>query len=379
MKARPASIPVTTHSLQSHPPQFNDPAIISYTTEAKHNADVANLLPSTESSVLVSRMPAGLSLNKNEVGTSARPRNAAKAKGGKNVVVDLGVSSRTHTEDETEYEPARNGKKQQTKSKKKAQSRATALEANEPDLQEDFDFDKALRSFDKSKIWQEIRTSDTTDPMSLLVTHNRLNGSGESKYNGKNGQQKLGLHEPVLSPSPTASHASLPGVHDDEGDSYKTHNGTQRSSDDSESRAREEMQRLRGSALQRELDNSKLRDRIARLEARLQVLEALGGVELEMQSEEADGHKWKATIYESLTSHTEARKAGTNKVAKGSLIFLLRTYKEDASRLRYLGVEKDKSDAAVVEKLPPQYEKEMGLKIESASVFVRRIKEAVQL
>lgn len=207
------------------------------------------------------------------------------------------------------------------------------------------------------------------------MSHNRINGSANdsnrSKYDGRNGQQKLGLHEPVLSPSPTASHASLP-------EERKVQSHLQEPSDDGSSRANEELQRVRGNALQRELDNTKLRDEIARLETRLRVLEALGGVELKLQSEEVDGHKWKATIYESLTSHAEARRSESHKAAKGALTFLLRTYQGDSTKLRYLGVATDKSDVAVVERLPPQYKNEMGLKTESASVFIRRIKEAVQ-
>lgn len=41
---------------------------------------------------------------------------------------------------------------------------------------DDFDFEASLRTFDKAKIWQEIRANDTTDPAGRLVAHNRLPG-----------------------------------------------------------------------------------------------------------------------------------------------------------------------------------------------------------
>lgn len=201
----------------------------------------------------------------------------------------------------------------------------------------------------------------------LLVSHNRIHGSGNGadrgRFNGRNGQEKLGLHEPVLSPSPTTSHTSLPPLED-------------KLSLDSIN-ADDELQRVRGNALQQELENSKLKDEVTRLKERVRVLEALGGVELQIFSEDFDGHKWSGTIYESSNAHAEARRSTSNPV-KGALVFQLKTFKDDASKLRYLGTVQSKSDATLVERMPPQYKNEMGLKVESASVFVRRIKEAIQ-
>lgn len=229
-------------------------------------------------------------------------------------------------------------------------------------------------------IYDYDQTTDQTDPKMLLVSHNRLNGSNvdaeSGRFNGRRAQDKLGLHEPVLSPSPTASHSSLSPVEDSvvvksetRGESLHQRAAT--------GNADAELQRVRGNALQREMENGKLKDEIRRLTEKVRVLEALGGVELEMQTEDVDGHKWKGVIYESLSAHAEAKRS-TSKPAQGSLTFLLKTFQGEASKLRYLGVEPDKSDAQVLERLPPQYKKEMGLKVESASVFMRRIREAVQ-
>ncbi|CAD6900303.1 unnamed protein product [Tilletia controversa] len=136
-------------------------------------------------------------------------------------------------------------------------------------FQEDFDFEGALKTFDKAKIWEEIRRADQTDPDTLLVSHNRIgggqsgavplkrgpngvgpsnavpmssrfesgdeeeegvnNGGASNQYNGsprrnggaassrlahrKNGQTKLGIHEMVISPT-----ASGDEEEDEEGD-----------------------------------------------------------------------------------------------------------------------------------------------------------------
>jgi hypothetical protein len=146
--ARPAgSVP------GSNTPQSHDPAIISLATEAKKAIDLADPL-STNSPVLTPRGPAApLDLSTGISARSRKPKDSRKLLG-----ANMESSSKTNTEDERELEGLKYGKKKQGKSKKKVQQRET-IDANEPDLGEDFDFDKALRSFDKSKIWQEIRVS----------------------------------------------------------------------------------------------------------------------------------------------------------------------------------------------------------------------------
>jgi hypothetical protein len=216
----------------------------------------------------------------------------------------------------------------------------------------------------------------------LLVSHNRLKGSDagtdKGRYNGRSAQDKLGLHEPVLSPSPTASHSSLSPVVGEEKVTVKMETRENTSLlQGGRDMVDVELQRVRGNALQREMENSKLKNEIRSLKEKARVLEALGGVELELQSEEVDGHKWKGVIFESLTAHAESRRSAT-KPAPGSVTFLLKTFQGETSKLRYLGVLQEQSDAVVLDRLPPQYTKEMGLKTESASVFVRRIKDAVQ-
>ncbi|KAE8255490.1 hypothetical protein A4X13_0g3019 [Tilletia indica] len=56
--------------------------------------------------------------------------------------------------------------------------------SNKVGFQEDFDFEGALRTFDKAKIWEEIRRADQTDPDTLLVSHNRIGGGGGNGASG---------------------------------------------------------------------------------------------------------------------------------------------------------------------------------------------------
>lgn len=145
----------TIQSPANHAATVQDPAIISY-TQAARKAVQSPILPSN---VSVPRAPAAMMATSSDTGSVERQGKPTKIVGkranGKGFI-DIGTSSRTHTEDETEYESARNGKKKNTKDKKKSQ-RQTALIAQESDLDEDFDFDKALKGFDKRKIWQEIK------------------------------------------------------------------------------------------------------------------------------------------------------------------------------------------------------------------------------
>lgn len=84
---------------------------------------------------------------------------------------------------------------------------------------EDFDFEASAKSFDKARIWSEIRAHDQSDPAALLVAHNRIpgpqaaavsaiatgsaSGSGSgSSADGKGKMRKLRNDENVLSPEP---------------------------------------------------------------------------------------------------------------------------------------------------------------------------------
>ncbi|KAL9931621.1 hypothetical protein V8E36_009407 [Tilletia maclaganii] len=158
--------------------------------------------------------------------------------------------------------PVSSLKKAKTERKKKKAAEASQRARNEASsseraaaepakqaFQDDFDFEGALKTFDKAKIWDEIRKADHTDPGTLLVAHNRVdsqrsgagpatlrrgpNGVGpsnaisssmpqqaiagsigassestagvnpatKSARKARNGQAKLGIHEMVISPT----------------------------------------------------------------------------------------------------------------------------------------------------------------------------------
>lgn len=148
--AAPTSAPVA-------PPKahFQDPAIISYTQDTIKPMEKLSLQPTAPSPLPVPRAPAAMLATNSDTGSAGKPRKPAKTKAKKNGAIgyDVGTSSRTQTEDETEYE-----RKNHLKNKKKSQQQR-GMSGGQSDLDEDFDFDKALKSFDKRKIWQEIKVS----------------------------------------------------------------------------------------------------------------------------------------------------------------------------------------------------------------------------
>lgn len=149
------NIQSSTPQAAPQPAAFKDPAVISYTQAAQKAVHSPALTHSP-----IPRAPAAMIATSSDAGSVGRQGKSAKAteKKGNKKVFDVGTSSRTHTEDEVDYEAPRNGKKNQAKNKKK-NLRHVALAAQESDLEEDFDFDKALRGFDKRRIWQEIKVS----------------------------------------------------------------------------------------------------------------------------------------------------------------------------------------------------------------------------
>lgn len=152
--------PPPTSAPAPAPDQFKDPAIISYKHDTKKAMEKLSLQPAAPHSPLpIPRAPAAMIATNSDTGSSGKPRRATKVKAKKNGATshDVGTSSRTQTEDETDY--AFSGKKNMSKSRKKNQQQQKASNGGQSDLEEDFDFDKALKSFDKRKIWQEIKVS----------------------------------------------------------------------------------------------------------------------------------------------------------------------------------------------------------------------------
>lgn len=142
---------------------------------------------------------------------------------------------------------------------------------------------------------------------------------------------------------------------------------------------RTELDRVRGNALQRDIEMSKLRDELQALKSKLAVYESLCGAELESVTVADGTEKWHVTLYDSLASHADARREAAatagKRLTRGALTFMMSS---SVGKLRYLGPVAHKSDDDVVDRLPTQYRGEMGLKPETASLFLRRIKDAIQ-
>lgn len=231
----------------------------------------------------------------------------------------------------------------------------------ESDLEEDFDFDKAMKGFDKKKIWEEIRTSDKSDPSLLLVSHNRKHTEGS------NGQEKLAWDEPVLSPGSPPSSSSI-----------NKQNGSNKNKGENSvdmSSVQSELDLISGNTLQKDLELSKLRDQVREYQAKVFLLESLSGIDVSASGDS----KWNVSLYESPNAHSEAKRQVHKNAASSHKGVLTVSIATTTDKLRYLGPVKHLSDESVIERLPLQYRgNEIGLKPETASVFLRRVRDAIQ-
>lgn len=333
----------TAPTSQSAP---SDPAVISYSNAVAESSSSpsSNARANVPSTIVpghqqkpIPTAPAAMQASLSEKGTSKKSTKKANRTGTPDI-----STSRNHT--------GKVGKGKQTSTN------------TESDLEEDFDFDKAMKGFDKKKIWEEIRTSDKSDPTLLLVSHNRKNAESS------NGQEKLAWDEPVLSPSPPPSSSIT-----------KKQNGSGKKKDrDIDMKTiQSELDTVRGNSLQRDVELSNLRDQVRDYQAKIFLLESLSGLEINAIPRESN--KWNVTLYESPNAHGEAKRRvqkNNSSAHKGVLTVSIAT---SADKLRYLGPVKDLSDANVVERLPSQYRgNEIGLKSETASLFLRRVRDAIQ-
>ncbi|CAO1624310.1 unnamed protein product [Parajaminaea phylloscopi] len=234
---------------------------------------------------------------------------------------------------------------------------------------EDFDFEASLKTFDKARIWQEIRASDTTDPAGRLVAHNRLptpvgsrvveassssplsgsdrrNDSPGPRGRARNGdllssakQRKLRPDENVLSPSPPAS----PVV-------------------ETPSRGQQS----------REVEQVHAENAV--LKRRLAILEALSGFSIKA-NDFAAGITPQDVSFSCalLPSHG----AATMQPLPPLRFDLTTTLDESDPKLRYKpAVPQDTERASTI---PAKYQREMGLRLdnESARIFLQRLRDSI--
>lgn len=270
-------------------------------------------------------------------------------------------------------------------------------------MSEDFDFEASLRSFDKAKIWDEIRAADRTDPSGRLVAHNRLTpnaaaGASSSdlslgrssspapgqQYGGKSNDKmrKLRPDENVLSPSPPSS-PELPAV----GPTKQP----------ASSMGLNEVALQSGRDTLSNDESTSLQAQVALLQRRLQIMETLTGLRTSPSSATSTG-KAPALPTDPLEldcsfSPTVLPATGSASTGPASTMHfqLLSTLDEQDGRLRFKpgrkvgagstaatgtaaqGVDVDLSS------LPEKYRRELGLRLDngSASVFFERLRAAV--
>lgn len=239
---------------------------------------------------------------------------------------------------------------------------------------------------------------DQTDPQTLLVSHNRKDGTKVMRTRGA--QDKLLPTESVLSPSPSSSltttSAIVPNADSDLPDvaaiQPSKRDGT--SSEPSREMVTHDQRAIRekmegdkddgdDTAARRGADSSTLL-----LQEKIELLETLLGIELQLDGSEGKGStRWRATMYETATLQKLARSNMKDRALspmmdqgkQGALCFRLGLLNEAKAkrgeRLRYLGTIDSLSDAAIIARLPAHYRGELGLRKENAAIFFKRLRE----
>ena len=104
----------------------------------------------------------------------------------------------------------------------------------------------------------------------------------------------------------------------------------------------------------------------------LALLCALSGMDLARIPSPSPTPLFALSIYVSSAARTAALRADA---PQGRLVF---QFSGTPAKLRFLGPDRGKSDAALLEKLPKQYSGEMGCNAERAALLVGRLREAVE-
>lgn len=146
----------------------------------------------------------------------------------------------------------------------------------------------------------------------------------------------------------------------------------------------EELEKLRTQSLQHQIEMSVLREEVGRLRNQSLLYETLAGLDIK-SPHESSSRKWAVSIYVSskIRNESKARAKYGNPLTTGTLTFFLSIEAGELQegtihKLRYLGPDPALSDPNVIERLPAQYKNEMGLKAETAAVFIGRLKDAIQ-
>lgn len=231
----------------------------------------------------------------------------------------------------------------------------------------DFDFSKGLQSFDKKKVWDEIRvcrcgaspahsqSQQDTDPATLLVNTNRRSNASKPAPR----QPMLAPNEMVLTePERDAAPAALSGSAD------------------------QQVQELQKALESARAERDALAAKEAQHRAQSALLEALLGVQI-APAQDADtyvctalgdarvnGERWREK-HSGAPAPADAR--------TGALQYRVRAAGLDGEpALTYLGPVTDATDAAILERLPEHFRGEINFKLDNAMLFQRRLMDVAR-
>lgn len=221
-----------------------------------------------------------------------------------------------------------------------------------PSFNEEFDFAKSAQSFDKKKIWEEIRSQEATPNANLLVNLNRNPLLSQSSR-----IPMLAPHEMVLdeAPEPVSASAPVSGA---------------------AAPPSAELESLRAQQRAMEQQLAEARAEAAELRSQLALSEALTGLHIDSLGDGA----YRCGVYrDAKTSAAHWRhkyQDAEPAPPEGSLRYVMRAPgigQTDRVSLGYGGPHKEHSDAEVLSKLPDHFLGDINIKLDNAQLFQRRL------
>ncbi|WFD32753.1 Phosphatidylinositol:ceramide phosphoinositol transferase (IPC synthase) [Malassezia sp. CBS 17886] len=218
--------------------------------------------------------------------------------------------------------------------------------------EDEFDFTKSTQSFDKKKIWEEIRNKEATTGSrpDLLVTLNR-NPAAAAAPEAPASQQK----QPMLAPTemvltePERADAADPAAG-------------------------------RAAALEEELRAANAQN--AQLRAQVALLEVLSGQHL---APAAGEETWSCTLFAEprvALAHWRAKYADAPAPdTTGTLRYTVHAPAigtPTSGSLRYGGPQREASDASLMQQLPEHFQDEISFKLDNAALFQRRLADLIR-
>ncbi|WFD21322.1 hypothetical protein MCAP1_003583 [Malassezia caprae] len=233
---------------------------------------------------------------------------------------------------------------------------AVAAPSTEPTstaFEDEFDFTKSAQSFDKKKIWEEIRNQEAPNPNLLVNINRNTHLASESSR-----VPMLAPHEMVLDSSESAPAPEAPAAPAQEAPAATAGGADQA-----------EINALRASLAEAE-------ERLKRLQSQVALSEALTGLHIE----DAGNGTFLCGIFQNphtSAAHWRHKHAGASHPGhEGALRFHMNTpgiTDADLVSLAYAGPHRDASDASVLERMPDHFQGNVNVKLENAPLFQQRL------